>query len=272
MSAEWMADLVRRIKSETGLAVTLSLGERPLSDLQTWREAGADRYFLRFETSNRQLYEKIHPPFVAGRKTRIELLRQLDTCGYEVGSGIMVGLPGQTYPDLVRTLDLFRELDLDMIGVGPYLPHPHTPLGLAFQKTRGAHPEQVPNTVLMTLKMIALTRILCPTTNIPATTALAAAGGKLGFRIGLRWGANVFMPAVTPSRFRWLYQIYPPRTVRTEPLHIQRRRITGAISAMGRQVDRTTGDSIHYRTRRGLKGRRATPSTNHASDQEICRA
>ena len=124
-----MAGVVRRIRAETGLAVTLSLGERSEADLRAWREAGADRYLLRFETSNPALYRKIHPPRRGRRGDRIALLRLLRGLGYEVGSGVMIGIPGQTYADLARDLELFRELDLDMIGVGPFLPHPATPLG-----------------------------------------------------------------------------------------------------------------------------------------------
>ena len=128
VSREWVANLVGEIKRRTPLAVTLSLGEREPHELAAWRHAGADRYLLRFETSNPQLYARIHPPRPGMTSDRVALLRQLRCIGYEVGSGIMIGIPGQTYDDLARDILLFAELDLDMVGVGPFLPHPQTPL------------------------------------------------------------------------------------------------------------------------------------------------
>jgi len=107
----------------------LSLGERTDEELAAWKAAGADRYLLRFETSNRELFQSIHPSLPGRLSDRIALLRQLRRLGYEIGSGVMIGIPGQTYADLAADILLFAELDLDMIGVGPYLPHPQTPLG-----------------------------------------------------------------------------------------------------------------------------------------------
>ena len=144
MTREWLAELVRRIKTETPLAVTLSLGERPAEDLAAWRRAGADRYLLRFETSDRALYDLIHPPRAGERSDRIALLRTLRNLGYEIGGGVMIGIPGQTYASLARDLELFRELDLDMIGVGPFLPHPDTPLGQSGRELRAPAGEQAP--------------------------------------------------------------------------------------------------------------------------------
>jgi biotin synthase len=117
-----VADLVRRIKDETPLAVTLSLGERSAYDLAAWRDAGADRYLLRFETSNPTLYQRIHPALPGGVPDRITLLRTIKALGYETGSGVMIGIPGQTWDDLAADIELFRELELDMIGVGPFIP------------------------------------------------------------------------------------------------------------------------------------------------------
>ena len=124
LKTDWIADVVRRIKAETDLAVTLSFGERPEADLAAWREAGADRYLLRFETSDEALYRLIHPDLPGRRSDRMALLRTLQRLGYEAGSGIMVGIPGQTYESVADDIDLFRGLDLDMIGIGPYIAHP----------------------------------------------------------------------------------------------------------------------------------------------------
>ncbi len=211
ITREWMSDVIRAIKNELGLAVTLSLGERSEEDLKAWREAGADRYLLRFETSDKELYARIHPP--AKGKTvsdRPAILRQLKDLGYEAGSGVMIGIPGQTYASLTRDIALFRELDLDMIGVGPFIAHPGTPLGkneLPFAPEN----DQVPNTELMTYKMVALTRIACPEANIPSTTALATLNLANGRELGLLRGANVLMPNMTPPKYRALYEIYPAK-------------------------------------------------------------
>ncbi len=130
LTNDLIAGLVRRIKSETPLAVTLSLGERSTEDLQAWREAGADRYLLRFETSDEALSGRIHPALTGRSPGRAAILRKLRDMGYEIGSGVMIGIPGQSHESLARDIALFADLDLDMIGVGPYIPHPKTPLCL----------------------------------------------------------------------------------------------------------------------------------------------
>lgn len=207
ITEEWLCQIISSIKSSTPLAVTLSLGERTEQELAAWKSAGADRYLLRFETSNRQLYTAIHPDFGHTVSNRIELLAKLKTMGYETGSGVMVGIPGQTYEMLTQDILLFRELDLDMIGIGPYIPHLQTPLG---QIGSEQHPEQVPNTATMAYTVLALCRLVCPQANIPATTALATLNTN-GYAVGLQRGANVVMPNVTPFRYRKLYEIYPEK-------------------------------------------------------------
>ena len=204
-----MAGVVRRIKAQTPMAVTLSLGEREPDELALWREAGADRYLLRFETSNRTLFEKIHPPRPGRVSDRIVLLAHLRELGYEVGSGVMIGIPGQSYDDLARDLELFRELNLDMIGVGPFLMHPQTPLADPQQQPEAPPGEQVPASELVTYKVIALTRLLCPGANIPSTTALATQNRRNGRELGLVRGANIVMPNLTPPKYRVHYEIYP---------------------------------------------------------------
>jgi len=211
ITREWLEDVVRAVKEQTGLAVTLSLGERPDEDLVAWRAAGANRYLLRFETSDRALYDRIHPPTLRqGLSDRIALLKRLKQLGYEAGSGVMVGIPGQTYTSLARDIPLFRELDLDMIGVGPFIAHPDTPLGRG-ELPLAAEGEQAPNTEFMTYKVLALTRLACPEANIPSTTALATLNLAQGRELGLMRGANVVMPNLTPVRYRALYEIYPSK-------------------------------------------------------------
>lgn len=230
--AAWMAALIRRIKEETRLAVTLSLGERSEEDLALWRAAGADRYLLRFETSDRELYDWIHPPRRGRVSDRIALLRRIAALGYEAGSGIMIGIPGQTYASIARDIEIFRALDLDMIGVGPYIPHPRTPLGTGEWRREVA--EQAPPAEEMVYKVIALTRLVCPQANIPATTALATVNTRNGRELGLRRGANVVMPNMTPPAYRRYYEIYPNKACIAEQPGDCSGCLRGRIRAIGR--------------------------------------
>jgi len=210
LDAQYVAGLIRSIKHATPLAITLSLGERNPAELELWKTAGADRYLLRFETSDRELFTRIHPPRNnQDVNDRIALLRIIQSLGYETGSGIMVGIPGQTYDSLARDLLLFHELDLDMIGIGPYLSHPASPLTHADTHDAGA--QQVPATEQMACIVVALTRLMCPEANIPSTTALATINSAQGRRHGLTRGANVCMPCLTPVHYRCLYEIYPEK-------------------------------------------------------------
>jgi biotin synthase len=234
--------LIERIKSETCLAVTLSLGERTRDDLAAWRDAGADRYLLRFETSNRELFAKIHP--AKSGADRRELLGVLRELGYEVGSGVMSGIPGQTIEDLANDILAFRNLDLDMIGIGPYLPHPATPLA-AEVKEAAAHTTAAE---LLACKVVALARLACPLANIPSTTALSVADETSGRRHGLERGANVIMPNVTPAAYRRLYEIYPGKASVHEAAE-EDRRIRESILALGRTVAVGRGDSPNFTKR-----------------------
>jgi len=243
---EWMADVVRRIKAETPLAVTLSLGERSDEDLAVWRAAGADRYLLRFETSNRELYDRIHPPRPGTRSDRFAILRRLGELGYEVGSGVMIGIPGQTYDDLARDIELFGQLNLDMIGCGPFLPNPQTPLGDTTAWQSAPEGEQVPNTELMTYKVIALARLTCPRANIPSTTALATINARNGRELGLVRGANVIMPNLTPAEYRIHYEIYPNKACIRETADACNQCVRARIQMIGREVGAGRGDSPNH--------------------------
>ena len=248
-------ELVRRIKAETPLAVTLSLGERLPEEFAMWRRAGADRYLLKFETSNRRLYRLIHPSRQAAAHDRLALLRVLRRLGFEMGAGVMIGIPGQSYDDLVRDVGLFHALDLDMIGVGPYVPHPATPLAQGLPGFPLAKDQQVPNSDLMTHKVIALTRLMCPRTNIPATTALATAAGEEGHRLALMRGANVIMPNFTPERFRRLYEIYPGKHDVTETPEACVDRLHTQLESIGRRLGKGCGVSPNYDLRHKTPGR-----------------
>jgi biotin synthase len=234
IETEWLSGIVRRIKAETPLAVTLSLGERPDPDLKAWKKAGADRYLLRFETSDPELYEMIHPRFSGSLKNRFAILAILRDLGYEIGSGVMVGIPGQRYETLARDIETFAQLDLDMIGVGPYISHPATPLGQKQWVRYVPDNEQVPNSELMTYKTVALARLACPQANIPSTTALATINKLQGRELGLMRGANIVMPNLTPPKYRVLYEIYPAKACITETSDACRSCLHARIESIGR--------------------------------------
>jgi biotin synthase len=244
ITREWMTALVSAIKAEAGLAVTLSLGERSDEDLVAWREAGADRYLLRFETSDPVLYERIHPSLPGRRSDRFAILTRLRELDYEVGSGIMIGIPGQSWGSLAADIETFAALDLDMIGVGPYLKHPSTSLG------RGELPEapsgeQVPSSELMTYKVVALTRLARPDANIPSTTALATLNLAQGRELGLQRGANIVMPNLTPTKYRKLYEIYPSKACLSETAS----ECAGCLDGRIRSIGRTPGHGPGRRIR-----------------------
>jgi biotin synthase len=287
LTCQRVAALVRQIKAETPLAVTLSLGERDDAELAAWRKAGADRYLIRFETSNVALYERIHPPrteavssnaprlwsrgqdgAASAHHPRMAILATLRRLGYEVGSGVMIGIPGQTYDDLADDVEWFGRLDLDMIGVGPYLAHPDTPLanvsqtgmsgpliGVGQTRISGllGDGDQAPATEEMTYKMIALARLVCPRANIPATTALATVNKRDGRELGLMRGANVVMPNLTPTKYRALYEIYPEKACIAETGEACHRCLSARIQSIGRQPGEGRGNSPNYETRPALQ-------------------
>ncbi len=241
ITREWMENVIKLIKNECGLAITLSLGERSIADLAAWRRAGADRYLLRFETSDRKLFQRIHPSSELGGNPdidRIFLLKELRRLGYEVGSGVMVGIPGQTYRTLAADLELFRELDLDMVGIGPFIPHPATPLG---KIPLSDHEDQVPRTELMTYKMLALARLVVPRANIPSTTALATLNLANGRELGLQRGANILMPNITPPRCRVHYEIYPAKACINETADQCHGCMRRRIESIGRKIGQGPG-------------------------------
>lgn len=236
-----ISHLVQTIKSETPLAVTLSLGERKEQELRSWRSAGADRYLLRFETSDTALYSIIHPQRAPDAPKRLALLRKLKALGYEAGGGMMVGIPGQSYATLAQDILTCRALDLDMVGIGPYIAHPSTPLGNGLLQPKIDAKEQVPRNEEMVYKTIALTRLLCPTANIPSTTALATINKVDGRKRGLQVGANVVMPNLTPQKYRRLYEIYPAKACVDENPSDCNHCLHGQIQSIGRYPGRGPG-------------------------------
>jgi len=213
--------LVEKIK-KLGVAVTLSIGELSAADYKQLKNAGADRYLLRFETSDAALYGKLKPHSTLSK--RLRCLAALRKSGYEVGSGIMAGLPGQSAESIAGDILLFKELDIDMIGIGPFIPHPHTPLSWA-----------APGTLDAVLKTVALTRLVTGNTNIPATTAVGTID-PLGRQKALVCGANVLMPNITPAEYRKYYEIYPDKICISEDVFKCRGCVEGMIKASGRTL------------------------------------
>ncbi|MBN2433610.1 MAG: [FeFe] hydrogenase H-cluster radical SAM maturase HydE [Acidobacteria bacterium] len=254
MDPVWIGEIVRRIKGETGLAVTLSLGERHPLELEVWKRAGADRYLLKFETSNHDLYCRYHPALAGFGGNRLGILAWLRDLGYEIGTGFMVGLPGQTPADLRRDLEMLDMLQPDMIGVGPFIPHPATPLARILADMPARPIDQVPASTGMTLTVLALVRLLCPTANIPATTALGTVDPAYGYESGLTCGANVIMPDVTPRAYREKYEIYPrPLPPSEEDGEADHRRLMDRIRSLGRSVGRGPGAAVSFGHHRGEK-------------------
>lgn len=191
---EMLSSVIRSVRKETDMAVTLSVGERSYESYKKLREAGADRFLLRIETSDEKLFKRLHPDDdIRYRKKCLGFLKEL---GYELGTGIMTGLPGQSMESIVDDIFFFKEVDADMIGIGPFLSHRDTPLR-----------NYKPHKFFLTLKTLSLIRILLPDTNIPATTAMGTLDPE-GRQKALAVGANVIMPNLSPASLRPLYQLY----------------------------------------------------------------
>lgn len=230
-TVDMLEEIIRSIKRDNDIAITLSIGERPRQEYERLFAAGADRFLMRFETSNPDLYSKLHPD--SKYQKRFQALEELYQIGYQVGSGIMAGLPEQTLGDIADDIIKFRELDLDMIGFGPYICHEETPL---------AGSEN--GTVEMTFKVIALTRIVTRRTHIPATTALSSLRPDDGREIALEVGANVVMPNVTPVKYRSWYALYPAKVCIGEDASQCRSCMGGRISGLGRPISIGPGHAV----------------------------
>lgn len=225
-SVERLVKLLQDIK-KLDLAITLSIGERTFEEYKAFKEAGADRYLIRIETTDKELYKKMHPNM--SFENRVRCLKDLKALGYEVGTGCLVGLPEQTIDSLANDILFFKEIDADMIGIGPFIPNQNTPL----KDAKGG-------TFEMALKVMALTRILLPTINIPATTAMETLNPN-GRLIALQSGANVVMPNVTEGNYRRKYEIYPGKICVGDTPAQCRGCISGKIQSIGRTVSTDYG-------------------------------
>ncbi len=227
-TVERLVPIVKDLKS-LGVALTLSIGERPFEEYEALKKAGADRFLLRIETTDRELYEELDPGM--SHENRIQCLKNLRKLGYEVGSGCLVGLPGQKIESLADDILFFKELDVDMNGIGPFIPNEDTPL----KDAEGGQFE-------LALKVMAIVRLLLPDINIPATTAMETLN-KQGRVIALQCGANVVMPNVTEGEYRKLYALYPGKICTGDtPAHCR-----GCISGKIRGIGRIVSDGPGFR-------------------------
>ncbi len=229
-AADGIARLVEAIKDRYDMAVTLSVGERPREDYALWRSAGADRYLLRIEATDEGLYRALH----RGREvsTRFRCLEALRELGYQVGSGIMTGLPGQTSAHLARDIRFLASREFDMIGVGPFIPHPDTPLR-----------DERPGGADLAIRVVALLRIVTRNAWLPATTALGSLDRD--YRAdALRAGANVLMPNFTPAAVKRKYAIYPGKRCVTEGTGACSGCIEGIAASAGLVIDYSRADTL----------------------------
>lgn len=241
---EELTAIIRAIRERTDglLGITLSCGEQSPETYQRWIEAGAHRYLLRIETTSEELFRKIHPDNEFHKyEDRMRALENMRKAGFQTGTGVMIGLPGQTFENLADDLLFFQSFDVDMIGMGPYIPHPDTPMAL--WKTRMMKPA---DRFELSLRMIALARIMLKDVNIAASTALQTLDPDGRIKAILA-GANVFMPNMTPKIYADNYHLYEGKIlVKDDPMIIVKEletRLKGLGEAIGYSK---WGDSKHF--------------------------
>ncbi len=250
----FVEDVLRGIKelSRGELGITLCLGEQTEETYRRWFDAGAHRYLLRIEESNPALYARYHPQ--DGNhvwEVRDRCISVLKSIGYQAGTGVMIGLPGQTAENLADDILYYRRKGIDMIGMGPYIVASGTPMGDAVEASGGNTAEEKRRRFVLGLNMIAATRLALPTVNIAATTALQGLDPR-GRELGLRAGANVLMPIVTEPRHRPDYQLYDDKPCVEDTSEECLACVTGRVRWAGDEPGfGSWGDSRHWYERRG---------------------
>jgi biotin synthase len=241
-------DLLHRIKELSGgeLGVTLSVGEQEPGVYKKWYDAGAHRYLLRIESTNKTLYNKIHPDNKKHDfQRRLDCLKSLQDIGYQTGTGVMIGLPFQTIDDLAGDLIFMRDFNIDMCGMGPYIEHADTPLIVHADKLMS-----LKERFDLTLKMIAIIRIMMKDINIVAATALQAID-PIGREKSVKIGANILMPNITPGRYRDSYKLYDNKPCTDDSAEDCQSCLEARISlADAEVVYGEWGDSKHFERRR----------------------
>ncbi|KJJ84835.1 biotin synthase [Candidatus Omnitrophus magneticus] len=225
----WLKDIIFNIKESYDMAVTLSVGEKKHREYKMWKEAGADRYLLKIETANERLYRALHPGMdYSNRRKCLRLLRDI---GYQVGSGNIVGLKGQSVSNIAEDILFFLKEDLDMISVSPYIHHKNSSL----DKNEGSDP-------MMVIKAIALTRITAKNVHMPSTTAMEYLG-KAHKKKAMESGANVIMINFTPLAVKNLYNIYG-RQNKKNIKKCDSQHINDISKKFARKLDFSRGDSF----------------------------
>ncbi|MDL2252067.1 [FeFe] hydrogenase H-cluster radical SAM maturase HydE [Odoribacter sp. OttesenSCG-928-J03] len=243
----FIENVIREIKriTDNKLGITLSLGDQTEETYKRWLDAGAHRYLLRIESSNPELYAKIHPAGSMHSYTnRIKSLELLKKCGYQTGSGVMIGLPFQTVEDLADDLLFLKSMDIDMVGMGPYLEHENTPLYHYREQLK-----PLSERLRLGLHMIAVLRILMPDVNIASTTALQTID-PFGREKGLAAGANVIMPNISPAQNRKKYTLYQNKPFSEESDEITINKLSESIRSCGCEIAfGEWGDPVHFAKR-----------------------
>ena len=246
-------NILHKIKelSNGELGITLSVGEHKPEVYRRWFDAGAHRYLLRVETTNSKLYRKIHPDDNRHDfRRRLNCLKSLQDIGYQTGTGVMIGLPFQTADDLAGDLLFMKEFDIDMCGMGPYIEHADTPLVI-----HSAELLPLNDRFDLTLKMIAIIRIMMKDINIVAATALQAVD-PVGREKAVKIGANILMPNITPGRYRDSYKLYDNKPCTDDSAEDCQSCLEARVTLADAEVIYGEwGDSKHYGERR--KGARA---------------
>lgn len=227
------------------LGITLSVGEQTQETYHRWFKSGANRFLLRIESSNKDLYKKLHPDNSKhDYNTRLNDLYLLQKIGYQTGTGVMIGLPFQTTEDLADDLLFFKSFDIDMVGMGPYIEHEETPLWKYKDKLL-----TLEDRFNLSLKMVAILRLLMPDINIAATTALQTID-PIGREKAIKIGANVIMPNITPGKYRSDYLLYQNKPCTEEEAVDCANCLEARIHMTGNKIGYgETGDSIHYHKR-----------------------
>lgn len=214
-----LVSILQGIKRETNLFITVSCGERALSDYEEFKQAGADRYLLKHETAEKQIYDRLHP--CGTLQNRVTCLQAIKKAGLETGSGFMIGLPGQTLATIAKDILLLRDLQVDMAGIGPFIPSPDTVLA-----------DQPPGSTELTKRAVALTRLMVPYANLPATTSLGVLDSSAKDSV-FSCGANVIMRKITPQKYEEHYSIYPNQ-IKVDNLNEDKKTLDEFIRSLGR--------------------------------------
>ncbi len=237
-----VSEIKEKSKSETlpnGAGITLCIGEQTLDNYRKLFAAGAHRYLLRIESTNPEIFAKIHPP-EQSLENRKKCLNYLHTAGFQVGTGVMIGIPGQTLEDLARDIMFIKQYDIDMIGMGPFIPHNQTPM------SENDFPWDKERNYKLALNMIAVVRLVLKDVNIASTTALQAINDE-GREAGLLFGANIIMPQNTPVAVRKEYQLYDGKPCLDDEIEHCTNCINFRILSTGREIALNEyGDSKHF--------------------------